>query len=79
MITSLSKLTDQIDEAVDALDEALEKLSDNENIIKSSEVIRDDIIPKMETLRGFVDAAQMQTAAKFWPYPGYGKLLFSVK
>ena len=79
VITSLSKLTDQIDEAVDALDEALEKLSDNENIIKSSEVIRDDIIPKMDTLRGYVDAAQMQTAAKFWPYPGYGKLLFSVK
>jgi glutamine synthetase len=40
--------------------------------------VRDDVLPKMETLRSFVDEAEMLMPESCWPFPSYGKLLFSV-
>ena len=74
----LSELTDEILESVEKLEDALEELSIYETIIKTSEAVRDDVLPKMEALRKFVDEAEMLTPEKCWPYPSYGKLLFSV-
>lgn len=79
VISRLSELSDSISEAVDTLDEALNKLKSMENITKTSEAIRDDVIPKMEALRKYVDEAEMLTAEKYWPFPSYGKILFSVQ
>ena len=74
----LSELTDTILEKVEALEEALEKIKEYDGVIKTSEAIRDDLIPKMEDLRKYVDEAEMLTSEKCWPFPSYGKLLFSV-
>ena len=74
----LSYLADEILDKVDALEEALEELKDYDNIIKTSEAIRDDVLPKMESLRDSVDEAEMLSSEKCWPFPSYGKLLFSV-
>ena len=74
----LSALTDYILEHVEALEEALEALKVYTDIIKTSEAIRDEVIPKMESLRKYVDEAEMLTSEKCWPFPSYGKLLFSV-
>ncbi|MBR2528544.1 MAG: glutamine synthetase III [Blautia sp.] len=74
----LSELTDYILERVRDLEEALENLKGMGNIRKTSEVIRDDVIPKMEHLRKHVDEAEMLMPEKCWPFPSYGKLLFSV-
>ena len=74
----LSVLTDKILDKVDALDESLEKLKDFDSIIKTSEAIRDDVLPKMEDLRSSVDEAETLSSEKCWPFPSYGKLLFSV-
>ncbi len=74
----LSVLTDEILDKVDALDESLEKLKDFDSIIKTSEAIRDDVLPKMEDLRSSVDEAETLSSEKCWPFPSYGKLLFSV-
>ncbi len=74
----LSVLTDEIMDKVDSLDESLEKLKDFDSIIKTSEAIRDDILPKMEDLRSSVDEAETLSSEKCWPFPSYGKLLFSV-
>ena len=78
-IEKLTDLTDNILTAVEALEEALAALKDCEDIFATSEAIRDSILPSMNTLRGYVDAAEMLTSAKYWPYPSYGKLLFSVQ
>ena len=40
--------------------------------------MRDDVLPKMEALRSYVDEAEMLMPEKHWPFPSYGKLLFSV-
>ena len=74
----LSQLTDYILNRVKDLEEALEELKGYDDIIKTSEAIRDDVLPKMEHLRKHVDEAEMLTSEEYWPFPSYGKLLFSV-
>ena len=49
-----------------------------EDVIKTSEVIRDEVLPRMNTLRGYVDAAEMLTSGKYWPVPSYGRILMTV-
>ena len=74
----LSELTDEILSHVEILEKALEDLKGFDDIIKTSEAIRDDVLPKMDALRKYVDEAEMLTSEKCWPFPSYGKLLFSV-
>ena len=74
----LSELTDAILERVQKLEEVLQTLKDYESIVKTSEAVRDDLIPAMESLRKAVDEAEMLSSEKCWPFPSYGKLLFSV-
>ena len=74
----LSELTDYILLRVEDLEKALEELKECDDVVKTSEAIRDDVIPKMEHLRKHVDEAEMLTSEESWPFPSYGKLLFSV-
>ncbi|MCR4675530.1 MAG: glutamine synthetase type III, partial [Lachnospiraceae bacterium] len=74
----LSELTDVILEKVSELEVELKNLGDFEDIIKTSESIRDCVLPKMEELRSYVDEAELLTCEDCWPVPSYGKLLFSV-
>lgn len=77
-IERLSELTDTILEKVEALEAALADLKGMEDIKKTSEAVRDDVLPKMDDLRSYVDEAEMLTSEECWPFPSYGKLLFSV-
>ena len=74
----LSELTDCILERCEILEDMLAKLPEYDGVIKTSEAIRDEVLPGMEELRKYVDEAEMLTSEKFWPVPSYGKLLFSV-
>ena len=74
----LSELTDYILARVKDLERALEDLKQYDDVMKTAEAIRDDVIPKMEHLRKHVDEAEMLASEKCWPFPSYGKLLFSV-
>ena len=40
--------------------------------------VRDEVIPRMDALRTVCDEAETLTASDFWPFPGYGDLLFGV-
>ncbi|MBR3646658.1 MAG: glutamine synthetase III [Lachnospiraceae bacterium] len=74
----LSELTDSILSATENLETKLSTLVNYDNIISTSEAMRDEILPAMEDLRKFVDEAEMLTSERYWPFPSYGKLLFSV-
>ena len=74
----LSELTDYILERVKDLEKALEDLKAYDDVIEASQFIRDDVLPKMEHLRKHVDEAEMLASEDCWPFPSYGKLLFSV-
>ncbi|MBQ6569380.1 MAG: glutamine synthetase III, partial [Clostridia bacterium] len=79
LIVKLSALTDSIAVRTDALEEAVMGLSDAEDIIAESELIRDTVLPKMSELRIPCDRAELLTAKSYWPFPTYGDILFSVK
>lgn len=79
LITTLSDLTDEMDEAASALENAVAELKGIDSIIKASEFVRDSILPKMDALRDAADKAETVTAEDYWPFPTYDKLLFGVK
>jgi len=74
----LSELTDEILKHTQSLEMALNGLKDCSDIMQTSEAVRDEVLPKMEELRTYVDEAEMLVSEKIWPFPCYGKLLFSV-
>ena len=78
-IRRLSALLDQIDEAVDDLEDALVSMSTLGDATAQADFIRDEVIPKMSLVRVPADEAETLTAEKYWPFPTYGDLLFGVR
>ncbi len=78
-VRKLSTLTDEIAKGVEELECALAALHLEGDIITESYAIRDNVLPKMEELRASCDEAETITAKEYWPYPGYGDLLFGVR
>ena len=79
IIKKLSALLDDIYSSEEELAEVVNKIDDASNIIEQSYSIRDNVIPKMNVLRGFVDEAETYVSKDCWPMPSYGDILFSVK
>ena len=79
LVKKLSTLTDRIATKTAELEDALLKLHTIEDIGAESELIRDTVLTKMGELRLVCDEAETLTAKKYWPFPTYGDLLFSVK
>ena len=74
----LAELTDYILERVKDLEKALEDLKGKNTVLETAQAIRDVVIPRMEHLRKHVDEAEMLASEACWPFPSYGKVLFSV-
>ena len=58
---------------------AMVKLKMVDGIEEEAATIRDEILPRMNELRVAADEAETVTAAKYWPFPTYGELLFGLK
>ncbi len=74
----LSELTDYILEEVTKLENVLATFKGLDDVFESSAYVRDEMLPTMESLRKYVDEAEMLTSQRDWPFPSYGQLLFSV-
>ena len=72
-------LEDQIMIKAEELEDAVLKVQDITDITEESCMIRDRVLSKMGELRIACDSAETMTAKKFWPFPTYGDLLFSVR
>ena len=68
----------EIDAATTALDSTLVRLKAVPDVTDAAYVIRDVVLQKMAELRVVCDEAETYTAAKYWPFPTYGDLLFGV-
>ncbi len=79
LVKRLSTLTDRIAIKTEELEDALVELHNAEEIISEADMIRDSVLVKMGELRVACDEAETITAKKYWPFPTYGDLLFSVK
>ena len=78
-LKKLSSLTDAIAQATEELEDTLMTVKSTEDFGEMSELIRDKLIAKMSELRISCDMAESITAKKYWPYPSYADILFSVK
>ena len=78
-IKKLSFLADSISEAAEDLEQILITVKGVDNIEAKSCLIRDELISKMNELRVSCDQAESITAKKYWPYPSYADIVFSVK
>ncbi len=74
-IRFLSDKTDCIYDGAEEIVRILDSLS-HQDYRKDSEIIRDSLLPAMQTLREASDAAEAQTSKTYWPLPNYGLLLF---
>ena len=79
LVKKLSALADQMDDKAEKLSLAIVKLKMVDGIEEESATIRDEILPRMNELRVAADEAETVTAAKYWPFPTYGELLFGLK
>ncbi len=78
-LTKVAALVDAIDLAVERLETSLIRYKTITDVTEASVFIRDDMLPKMAELRSVCDEAEMITPEERWPFPTYGKLLFSVR
>ena len=79
IVDKLSRLTACIVEKVDVLDSALIGVKSVTDILGKAVYYKDHVFAAMNELRAVVDECEVMTASKYWPYPTYGELLFSVK
>ncbi|MCQ2466299.1 MAG: glutamine synthetase III [Clostridia bacterium] len=78
-IAKLSKLQGSIATKIDVLEEAVLEVKEISEVLTQACAYRDKVFAAMQDLRAAVDSAEAITAAKYWPFPTYGELLFGVK
>ena len=79
IISKLSTLSGVIYDRCEALNKTLIGAMDSDDALKTAVYYKDVVFKAMNELRLGVDEAEVVTDRKYWPYPGYGELLFSVK
>lgn len=78
-VESVSRLTDLVYTNCEELKKFIEKASAISDPEEKSFYYKDYLIPKMENLRKYVDELEVVVGTKYWPYPTYAQMLFSVK
>lgn len=78
-LVRLCALMEEIDSAMEALEDVLKRYRAMTSISEAAALIRDEMLPAMEALRTPCDAAEKLTPQERWPFPTYDQLLFSVR
>jgi glutamine synthetase len=78
MIEKLSALADSVYTKTATLEAALESAKTCGDATDCAFYYRETVFPAMQDLRESADEIEMLVGEKYWPYPTYGELLFSV-
>ncbi len=62
-----------------ALERAMDGVREQGDPLAAARTYRDQVLPAMESLRTVVDEMEIRCGGKYWPYPSYSDLLFSIK
>lgn len=79
MISRFSHDVDNLYGITDVLLQRVEETKKFDDIVELSNFYRDEIVTTMEDARLIVDGLEANVGRKYWPYPSYGELLFSVR
>ena len=75
----VSKLTTEVLTEVRTLEKVSDDAEELTDVLTRACAYKDNVLCAMSALRESVDELETLTAKKYWPYPNYGDLLFSVK
>ncbi len=78
LVTKLSLLTCSLYNKAEVLEDKLLEIKNCNNIEERATFSRNNVFIAMQELRAVIDELETNTAKKYWPYPTYGELLFSV-
>lgn len=78
ILSRISDLAAVMNDRIAVLEEALVKSDEFERGDRAN-FFHDEILPRMSDLRAVVDELETLTAEDYWPFPGYGELMFSIK
>lgn len=79
LAAKISRLMADAAQGVRTLKDALDSLDDIGDNYTRAVACRDRVLTAMNELRLTVDELESCTAEKYWPYPSYGDILFSVR
>jgi len=77
----LKDINNLLIKASDMLDELKEHTEDAASIANMKDrafYFRNNVVGRMEALRGYVDSLELLVDKKYWPMPSYGDILFEV-
>lgn len=78
LIARLSSLAGCINKKTEHLDICLIETKNHTTVEECANYFQNSVLTAMAELRAVVDELEVITAKKYWPYPTYGDLLFSV-
>jgi glutamine synthetase len=78
IVSTVSRLSTELWKSTAALEAAISKTEEISDITKKAKSFRDSVIPVMGNVRAAADELELITAKKYWPFPTYGDMLFSV-
>jgi len=78
LLTKLSGLTDSLYQSIHTLEDAISQADTQGSIHSTSMYYKEYIVTAMAELRSTADEIETLTAKKFWPFPTYDDLLYSV-
>lgn len=79
LVRKLSGLTSMAYQNVNALQDCIETAKSLDDLEQAADYYKDKVIGAMSALRAVVDQMELVTSKKYWPYPSYGEMLFSVR
>ena len=77
-LQKLSKDADDMSDAIDTLQAAVDAAKGLEDESKKAVAFHDDVIPAMDALRAAADDAETICGEDYWPLPSYSKMLYYV-
>ena len=78
LIKKLSSLLSCFTKKIDELDKAVVGAKDVDGVLETAVYYKDSVLASMQELRAVADEMEQNMSSELWPYPSYGKMLFSV-
>ena len=60
------------------IDKLLIEAKESAGAEAAAKFFAEKVIPVMQELRAYADEMELSTAKKYWPFPTYGEILFSI-
>ncbi|CAB1242291.1 Glutamine synthetase [Ruminococcaceae bacterium BL-6] len=79
LLKKLSALSERLYEAAEELQKAADKESGFSGIQEEANYYKDVVLDRMQKARAVSDELELCVGEKYWPFPSYSDLLFSVK